>query len=163
MNSNVTGTSDDEDEDGKKAMQFSTTYMVNCEQLPFSCLCSKVSMTNNHFWAYTWKLKWTFWHSWFPYSLLSSHMKTKVVQHVPRIKISFWHKTCDMRNVICDMQNVACDIITTLTVELTYEKKVVEHVPQINISIWHVTWDMWHVTLLQKFTVELTHVCPKDQ
>ena len=26
-----------------------------------------------------------------------------------------------------------------------------------------MTCDMRHVTLLQKFTVELTHVCPKDQ
>ena len=27
----------------------------------------------------------------------------------------------------------------------------------------HLTCDMRHVTLLQKFTVELTLVCPKDQ
>ena len=30
-------------------------------------------------------------------------MKTKVVQHVPRINISILHMTCDMRNVTCDI------------------------------------------------------------
>ena len=42
------------------------------------------------------------WHN-YKYSLLSLHMKTKVVQHVPRINISIWHVTCDMRNVTCDI------------------------------------------------------------
>ena len=34
---------------------------------------------------------------------LSIDMKTKIVQHVPRINISIWHKTCDMRHVTCDI------------------------------------------------------------
>ena len=32
-------------------------------------------------------------------SLLSLHIKTKVVHHVPRMKISFWHMTCDVWHV----------------------------------------------------------------
>ena len=43
---------------------------------------------------------------------LSIDMKTKIVQHVPRINISIWHKTCDMWHAACDMQHVTCDIIT---------------------------------------------------
>ena len=35
--------------------------------------------------------------------LLSIDMKTKVVQHVPRIKISIWPLTCDMWYVKYDM------------------------------------------------------------
>ena len=34
--------------------------------------------------------------------LLSIDMKTKVVQHVPRIKISIWPLVCDMWNMTCD-------------------------------------------------------------
>ena len=37
---------------------------------------------------------------------LSIDMKTKIVQHVPRINISIWHKTCDMRHVTCNMWHV---------------------------------------------------------
>ena len=31
----------------------------------------------------------------YKYSVLCRNMKTKVVQHVPRINISIWHMTCD--------------------------------------------------------------------
>ena len=42
------------------------------------------------------------------YSLLSLHMKTKVVQHVPRINISFWHMTFEMWYVTCKMWHAKC-------------------------------------------------------
>ena len=40
------------------------------------------------------------------YSLLSIDMKTKVVQHVPRINIIIWHNTFDMWQATCDMRHV---------------------------------------------------------
>ena len=52
-----------------------------------------------------WHAKCDMWHN-YKCSLLSIDMKTKVVQHVPRIDISIWYMTCDMRNVTCDMRNM---------------------------------------------------------
>ena len=110
---------------------------------------------------------------------LSIDMKTKIVQHVPRINISIWHKTCDMRHVTCHMwHNYKYSLLS-----LHMKTRVVQHVPRINISIWHLTFDMrnvtcdiWHakcdmlhVTLLQILTSEQRHEnkscseCPKDQ
>ena len=77
-------------------------------------------ITNTHFWAYTWKQKLnsmyqgstlSMWHN-YKYSLLPIDMRTKVVQHVPRI---MWH-------VKGKMWQVTCDIITN-TFELTHENK----------------------------------------
>ena len=73
---------------------------------------------------------------------LSIDMKTKIVQHVPRINISIWHKTCDMRHVTCHMwHNYKYSLLS-----LHMKTRVVQHVPRINISIWHLTCAMWHVT-----------------
>ena len=65
------------------------------------------------------------WHN-YKSSLLSKDIKTKVVQHVPRINISILHMTCAMWYVTFEMRNVTCDIITNT-----------HHVPRINISISH--------------------------
>ena len=59
-------------------------------------------------------------------------MKTKVVQHVPRINISIWHMTCDM------WHNYKYSLLS-----IDMKTKVVQHVSRINISISHITCDMW--------------------
>ena len=70
------------------------------------------------------------WHN-YKYSLLSLHMKTKVVQHVPRINISISHITCDMWKAKCDMwHNYKYSLLS-----LHMKTKVVQHVPRINISM----------------------------
>ena len=58
-------------------------------------------------------------------------MKTKVVQHVPRINISRWHLTLDIGH----MSLLSKDMTT----------KVVQQVPRINISTWH-TWQTLNLT-----------------
>ena len=69
---------------------------------------------------------------------LSIDMKTKIVQHVPTINISIWHKTCDMWHATCDMwHNHKYSLLS-----IDMKTKVVQHVPRINISI--VTCEMWH-------------------
>ena len=57
--------------------------------------------------------------------LLSIYMKTKVVQHVPRINISIWHLTLD-NNIHMSLLSIDMKI------------KVVQHVPRIDI--WHLTY-----------------------
>ena len=61
------------------------------------------------------------WHN-YKYSLLSLHMKTKVVQHVPRINI--WHVTCEM------WHNYKYSLLS-----IDMKTKVVQHVPRTNISM----------------------------
>ena len=72
------------------------------------------------------------WHN-YKYSLLSLHMKTKVVQHVPRINISISHITCDMWKAKCDMwHNYKYSLLS-----INMKTKVVQHVPRINLSHLH--------------------------
>ena len=98
------------------------------------------------------------WHN-YKYSLLSKDIKTKVVQHVPRINISILHMTCDMRNVTCYMWHAKCDMwhnykYSLLSIDM--KTKVVQHVPRINISIWHMTCDMRNVTCdMQNVTCDI--------
>ena len=69
-------------------------------------------------------------------SLLRLHMKTKVVQHVPRINIK--HLTSCHHNMTAWQ---------TITFELTHENKSCSACPkdqQYAFDIWHVTCIMWH-------------------
>ena len=91
------------------------------------------------------------WHN-YKYSLLTIPMKTKVVQHVPRINISIWHMTCDMRNVTCDMWHVTCDMwhhYKYSLLNLPMKTKVVQQVPRFNITCHHkyslLSIDSWRV------------------
>ena len=80
---------------------------------------------------------------------LSIDMKTKIVQHVPRINISIWHKTCHMSHATCHMRHVTCAMWHDYKYSLLskdIKTKVVQHVPRINISILHMTCDMRNVT-----------------
>ena len=85
-------------------------------------------------------------------------MKTKVVQHVPRINICISHITCDMCKAKCDM----CHNYKYTLLSLHMKTKVVQHVPRINIG--HVTCEMWH-----NYKYSLWHenkncsACAKDQ
>ena len=90
----------------------------------------------------------------------SIDMKTKIVQHVPRINISIWHKTCHMSHATCHMWH---DYKYSL-LSKDIKTKVVQHVPRINISILHMTCDMrnvtcymWHVTDTVTVTVTDTN------
>ena len=65
----------------------------------------------------------------YKYSVLTIDMKTKFIQHVPRINISIWHKTCNMWY---------CDIITNT--HLNMKTKFVHHVPRTNISMLQTQW-----------------------
>ena len=76
------------------------------------------------------------WHN-YKCTLLSLHMKTKVVQNVPRIKMKtkvvqfIGHITCDMGKAKCDMwHNYKYSLLS-----LHMKTKVVQHVPRINISM----------------------------
>ena len=82
----------------------------------------------------------------FYWNLLLLAVKTKALQHDPRINISIWHMTCDMCNVTCDMWHAKCDMwhnhkYSLLSIDM--KTKVVQHVPRINITIWHKTCDIF--------------------
>jgi len=153
-------------------------------------------MTNNHFWAYTWKQNlfsmsqgstlsiWhktydsmTLWHhdmkTWQhdKQSLLSLHMKTKVVQHVPRINIK--HLTYDIWHH--DIMTWRHDSMTNNHFwAYTWKQKLFSMSLGSTLSIWHMTYDimtLWHedMTAWQTITFEPTHenkscsACPWDQ
>ena len=83
----------------------------------------------------------------YKYSLLSIDMKTKVVQHVPRINTSISHITCDMWKAKCDMWHNYKNSLLSLHMKTKY----VQHAPEnqhkhLTYDMWHVQCDMWHMT-----------------
>ena len=123
-------------------------------------------MTNNHFWAYTWKQKLfsmslgstlSIWHmtSWHyemktwqhdKQSLLSLHMKTKVVQHVPGINIkhltydimTLWHH--DKQSLLSlHMKTHATCYTLNATHSLLHAPCYTLHTSRVTLSIWHMT------------------------
>ena len=132
--------------------------MVPCPLL-FSCLCSKVTV-------YRWKWQWVFLDilssstrapdirvhragsqlktiAIFNHKQrhLSIGMKTKVVQHVPRINISIWNVTCD-------------SMTNSHFWAYTWKQKLfsISHG-----SLTWLKWDIWHTTAWQTHTLELKH------
>ena len=124
-------------------------------QLLFSCLCSNVAVDG---WKCQWFLAGNQLYDWSANRRgcccqkktidiythkerhLSIDMKTKIVQHVPRINISIWHKTCDMRHVTCDI------IINNHFWAYTWKQKLFRiSKGSINMRTWLMTYDVWHV------------------
>ena len=97
----------------------------------------------------------------YKYSLLSINMKTKVVHHVPRINISIWHMTFDMRNVTCDIWHAKCDmlhvtLLQILTSEHRDENKSCSACPKDQHE--HLTYDMRNVICdMQNVTCHMWH------
>ena len=85
------------------------------------------------------KAKCDMWHN-YKYSFLSIDMKTKVVQHVPRINISIWHMTCDMWHATCDIiTNTHIFHVVTRFLYVIFVWRSVKH---INVKITHLGWSL---------------------